>query len=238
MELSYEEILRLLDRMGKRAENFVFRGVTDYVGSRKEPLHAPAVDDLVERARSASEDDPLYVVCIAAISNIASAILSAPDISHRIVVVWLGGHALDWPHTAEFNLRQDIGGAQVLFDNNVPLVHVPCMGVTTHLTTTIAEVERYVEPMGEIGAFLAKRFKDYCDDQVGWSKEIWDMAPIGWLIDPDWAPSVIRAKPILTDNATWSFDDERQPMRYVRHLSRDCIFGDFFSKLARLYEHS
>lgn len=231
MEKSHDEILRLLSRMNVAPEGLVHKGVTGYVGPDKAPLTAPAVDDLIARARASSADDPLYVVAIAAISNVASALLAAPDIADRIVVVWLGAHALDWPHAWEFNLRQDVGGAQVLFDSGVPLVLVPCEGVTTHLTSTPAEIDRYVEPMGDIGAFLAKRFKEYSDDHLGWSKEIWDMAVIAWLINPDWAPSVIRSTPVLTDNATWSFDDARPQMRYVRHLHRNPIFRDFFTKL-------
>ena len=232
MQQSHDEILRLLDRMGRSPEDLVHKGVTEYVGPQKAPRSAPAVDDLIARARASSADDPLYVVAIGAISNVASALLAAPDIADRIVVVWLGGHALDWPDCWEFNLRQDIGGAQVLFDRGVPLVLVPCNGVTTHLTSTPAEIARHVAPMGDIGAFLAQRFLDYSDDHLGWSKEIWDMAVIAWLINPDWAPSVVRATPILTDNATWSFDDARPHMRYVRHLYRNPIFRDFFRKLA------
>lgn len=232
MELSYDEILRLLDRMGRSAEGFVFRGVTEYVGPDKCAREAEAVDDLIARARASTQDDPLYVVAIAAISNVASALLKAPDIVDRIVVVWLGGHALDWPHTREFNLRQDVGGAQVLFESGVPLILVPCEGVVTHLTSTAAEIERYVEPQGDIGAFLAMRFKEYSDDHLGWSKEIWDMAVIAWLVNPDWCPSVIRPTPILTDNVTWSFDDSRPAMTYVRHIHRNPVFRDFFVKLA------
>ena len=236
MEQSYDEILRLLERMGPAPEGLVHKGVTEYVGDAKEPRRAAAVDDLIARARASDPEDPLYVVAIAAISNVASALLAAPDIADRIVVVWLGGHALHWPHTWEFNLRQDIGGAQVLFDCGVPVVLVPCEGVTTHLASTPAEIERYVEPMGEIGAFLAMRFKEYSDDHLGWSKEIWDMAVIGWLVNPDFAPSVVRSTPILTDNATWSEDASRHQMAYVRHLLRDRIFRDFFIKLADFAE--
>jgi hypothetical protein len=114
MELSYQEILRLLERLNVAPDGLVHRGVTDYVGPTKTAQPAPAVDDLVARARAGSPDNPLYVIAIGAISNIASALLRAPDIIDRIVVVWLGGHALEWPDTIEFNLKQDVGGAQVL----------------------------------------------------------------------------------------------------------------------------
>ena len=161
----------------------------------------------------------------------ASALLAAPDIVDKVIVVWLGGHALEWPDTREFNLRQDVGGAQVVLDSGAPLVLIPCMGVTSHLHSTVPEIERCVEPHGEIGKFLAERFKGYSDDHFGWSKEIWDMAPVGWLINPDWAPTVLAPTPILTDQATWSVDRTRPPMRYATIVKRDPILRDFFSKL-------
>ncbi|TMV04365.1 nucleoside hydrolase [Brucella haematophila] len=231
MELSYDEILRLLARLDIDPENFVYKGVKNYVGSVKVAQEAPAVDDLITRARASSSNDPLYVVAIAAISNVASAILKAPDIIDKIVVVWLGGHALEWPNTREFNLRQDVGGAQVLFDSGVPLVLLPCMGVVSHLLSSVPEIERHVEPYGEIGKFLAQRYKEYSDDHVGWSKEIWDMAPVAWLLNPDWCESVITHTPILSDQVTWSVDQARHPMRYVYRIHRDPILKDFFEKI-------
>jgi hypothetical protein len=236
MELSYEEILRLLARLEVSPEGLVYRGVTDYVGPGRRQHDAPAVDDLIARPRTSSSDDPLYIVAIAAISNVASALLKAPDIAERIVVVWLGGHALEWHNQMEFNLRQDIGGAQVLFDSGVPLVGVPCMGVASHLLCSVPEIERYVEPYGEIGRFLAGRFKDYASDHVGWSKEIWDMAAVGWLLNAEWAPSVLVPTPLLTSEITYSFDRSRHPMRYVTQVKRDPILKDFIAKLARAAE--
>jgi hypothetical protein len=231
MDKSYDEILRLLDRMGRSPAGFVFKGVRDFVGPAKQARKAEAVDHLIARARATSPADPLCIIAIAAISNVASALLAAPDIADKVIVVWLGGHALEWPDTREFNLRQDVGGAQVVLDSGAPLVLIPCMGVTSHLHSTVPEIERCVEPQGEIGKFLAERFKGYTDDHFGWSKEIWDMAPVGWLINPDWAPTVLAPTPILTDHATWSVDRSRHPMRYATMVKRDPILRDFFSKL-------
>jgi inosine-uridine nucleoside N-ribohydrolase len=235
MELSYEEIFRILDRIGQKRDDFVFRGVTEYVGFEKRPREADAVHHLIARARAGSPENPLYVVAIGAISNVASALLLAPDIIDRIVVVWLGGNALDWPRSfrqnAEFNLKQDIGGAQVLFDCGVPVVLVPAMGVTSHLHSTVPEIERHVEPQGDIGAFLAMRFKEYSDDHVGWSKPIWDMGAVAWLLDPEWTPSYLMPTPILTDQIAWERDPSRHPMRYVAYVHRDAILRDFFAKL-------
>ncbi len=231
MELSYQEILALLARLGIAHEGLVHRGVTCYVGADKAPLAAAAVDDLIARARSGSPQNPLYVIAIAAISNVASALLAAPDIADRIVVVWLGGHAIDWQHQAEFNLEQDVGGTQVLFDCGVPLVLVPCEDVTSILHSTVPEMERYVEPCGEIGRFLTMRFKGYCDDHVGWAKEIWDMGAVAWVLDPAWAPSTLMTAPVLTGELRYSQDRSRHLMRYVGSINRNAVMQDFIRRL-------
>ena len=141
MELSYQEILRLLQRLGRSADGFAFRGPTSYLGAGGQPRESDAVRDLVARGLGSPDDEPLYVVAIGAITNVASALLTEPALAGKIVVVWLGGHALTWPDTREFNLRQDVPAARVVLDCGVPLV-LPCMGVTSHLQTTVPEIFR------------------------------------------------------------------------------------------------
>ena len=63
------------------------------------------------------------------------------------------------------------------------------------------------------------------------------MAPVGWLINPDWAPTVLAPTPILTDQATWSVDRTRHLMRYATMVKRDPILRDFFSKLKNFAAH-
>ncbi len=99
MEQSYHEILRLLQRLNRTPDGFVYRGARQFMGSAKKTVPSEAVADLVQRARAARTDDPLYIVAIGAITNVASALLEAPEIIDRVIVVWLGGARLNWPHT-------------------------------------------------------------------------------------------------------------------------------------------
>ena len=231
MEFSYDEILRLLERLGMVGQVPVYKGVTEYVGPDKQPRQAEAVTALIDAAKAASPGAPLYVIAIGAISNVASALLVAPEIIDRMVVVWMGGHAPEWPDVNEFNLRQDVGGAQVLLDCGVPLVLIPARPVTSHLHSTVPEIEAYVEPFGEIGQFLAMRFKEYSKEHRGWSKPIWDMAAIAWLLDPDWVPTVPIPSPVLTPQLTWSVDRRRHQILCATFVHRDAILKDFFAKL-------
>ncbi len=105
--------------------------------------------------------------------------------------------------------------------------------MTTHLRTTVPEIERYVKGRGAIGDYLTEIFKDYQEDkdQVAWSKIIWDIVTIGYLIDDEWVPSDIVHSPILTDRLTWSFDNARHFIRCANYVRRNPIFGDLFTKL-------
>jgi purine nucleosidase len=231
MEKSHAEILRLLDRLDIPSDGLVFRGSAGFLPDWDHPHRSDAALDLVERALA--EDTPLYVVAIGAITDVASAILIEPSIMERIVVVWLGGHARHWPHTREFNLRQDIQAARLVLDCGVPLVRIPCLGVASHLLTTLPEIERYVRGRGATGDYLAEIFTAYHEDHYARSKVIWDVAAVAHLIDADWVPADLVHSPIVTDQATWSFDPSRHLIRCARSVDRDAIFGDLFTKLER-----
>lgn len=238
MQKSYEEILRLLSRLNRSPEGFVFKGSTAFLDSSLQPRPSAAASDLIERALATPPDAPLYVVAIGAITNVASAILLEPKIIERIVVVWLGGHALHWTDTEEFNLRQDVDAARVVFDCGVPLVHIPCLGVTSHLLTTPAEIEANVRGRGPIGDYLADIFVDFTGDDPAVSKVLWDLSAVAYLINPSWVPTHLRSRPILTDQCTWSTDHSRGFMRYAHYVRRDPIFRDFFEKLETERSHA
>ena len=229
MKKSYDEILRLLDKMNIEHENFVFRGSEGFLESRSQPIQSDAANDLVKKAMKAEE--PLYVLTVGAPTNVASAILMEPEIINKIVVVWLGGKGLNWREASEFNLRQDLLASQILFDSGVPLVQLPTHPVTSHLHTTVPEIERYLENQGAIGDYLVEIFKDYRKDHYAWSKVIWDISAVAYVIDPHWFSTEIRHTPVLTDQVTYSFDHTRHFYRVATFVNRDRIFGDMFRKI-------
>jgi purine nucleosidase len=230
MQRSYEEILRVLDRLGMPNAAPVLHGSNAWLAARDQPIESAAARDLIVRAH-AERSGPLYVIAIGAITNIASALLLDPLIATKIVVVWLAGHPTNWPHTMEFNIKQDHHASRVVLDSGVPLVLVPCINVAEHVRTTEAELERYLRGRGAIGDYLCDIFAGYHTERYAWSKEIWDMAPVAWLIDPAWAESVLTHSPILSAEMRWSQDARRHLIREAIGVKRDAIFADFFRKV-------
>ncbi len=153
LEQSYQEIIKIFSLLGKSSEGKAFHGSAQYLKDSETPVESEAARDLVKRAMAS--DDILYVVSIGEITNIASAILMEPEIIKKIVVVWLGGHPLYWPHTVEFNIGQDPIASQIILNCGVPLVLIPCMTVASSLTTTASELRECLMGKSKIGSYLS-----------------------------------------------------------------------------------
>ena len=239
MEQSFEEILNVYDHLGLPELPPVFRGSRRNLTGYGTPEKSPATEHLIGTAFAS--DEPLYVLGIGAITNVANALLLEPKLVEKMVVVWLGGHAHHWAHTWEFNLEQDVLGSALLLDSGVPVVHLPCQGVVSKLHTTVPEMERYVRGRGKIGDYLFDLFADHVEQDklptYARSKELWDSAVVAWTLNPDWFETDLRPTPCVMETKeprriAWSFDARRHLLRYVYNLHRDPILRDFFDKLA------
>ncbi len=230
MTKSYEEIGRVLDKLGRDMEGFAFRGSQEWLTSAETPVPSEAASDLVERAM-ANRDGPLYVLAIGAITNVASALLMEPRLVERIVLVWLAGQPHYWHTAKEFNLAGDLTASRVIFDSGVPLVQFPCTHVTEQLRTTLPELERYVKDRGPLGDYLYETTRDYVGEGVARSKVIWDIVAVAYLAESGWAPTRLVHAPRVTAQATYSADQSRHFMRVGAQVHRDPIFRDLFTKL-------
>lgn len=235
MAKSYDEIRRLLDLLGHPdPEGTTYRGATAYATDVGGPVESPATTDLIRRARGRDRDDPLYVVAIGAPTNVASAVEREPSIVENVVVVWLGGQPLDWHTADEFNLRQDLRASRVLLDSGVPLVLVPCKNVAEHVRTTVPELEHHLSGRGELCEYLLESVAEYRrrdGDRTAWSKEIWDLAPVAYLLEHEWVPTNLDHSPWLSAEFRYGRDTGRHLVRVAKDARRDHIFGDLFEKL-------
>ena len=232
MEKSYAEIVRLLEKMGRPGDGFVFKGSRSYLPNGETPVESEAARDLVKKALAMPDGELLYVVAIGAITNVASAILMEPEIVKKISVVWLGGHPLSASTAREFNLMQDVPAARVVLDCGVPFTLVPCMGVASHLLATVPDMKDAIGGKNALCDALVELFGEYSSDHFGWAKEIWDVSTIAYLVNPDWIPTVLEHSPLLTDDCHWAHDANRHFIRVATFARRTPIFRDLYRKLA------
>lgn len=237
MEKSYQEILHVLDLMDEhRYDSVVYKGSETYLSDEQHPVISPAAKDLVARAMVQPDDKPLYVVAIAAITNIASALLLEPKIADKIVIVWLGGHSYEWHDSYEFNMFQDVAAARVVFDSKVPVVQLPCMGVVSHFTITGPELEYWFRGKNKLCDYLVdvttKEAKHYHGDDF-WSRVIWDVTAVAWLLDGNFLLDRLEYAPIPQYDHHYSFDPTRHFIRYVYGVHRDNLMKDLYLKLTQ-----
>ncbi len=243
MARSAEEIHRTLSLLQMPDDGRAQRGSTGYLSDLSKPLRSDAADHLIATARATPEGDTLYVVALGCVTNIASALLLAPDIAQRIVVVWTSGYPSHAPQVNHsFNLEQDMLASRWLLDSGVPHVYLPGFHVGAQLRLSLAEMERHVRPCGAIGARLHQLFthnplwpllglEHLQDGRTPHSWVIWDVINIAWLLQPDWVPSELVRTPGLGDDKRWQRLPQRHWMREAHTVQRDAIFNDFFSAL-------
>lgn len=236
MERSYQEILHLLDLMKREdLKSLVFRGSTQYLENETTPVISAAAEHLSELAMNYTAENPLYVVAIGAITNVASAILMRPEIIDRIVVIWLGGHALNWPDTNEFNMMQDVAAARVIFGCGAPLVQLPCMGVVSAFTISEAELNYWLKGKNDLCDYLVQHTIDEVTYAVGkpWTRVIWDVTALAWLTG-DFTRSILVPSPIPEYDHHYGSDSTRHMINYVYHVERDKLVQDLFERLSQL----
>lgn len=237
MEKSYKEIINILSLLEREdLKDCVYRGSEDYLSSEVEPVISDAAKDLARRAMDYTPENPLYVIAIAAITNVASAILMNPEIIDRIVLIWLGGNAYHWPHNKEFNLYQDVAGARVVFGCKAALVQLPCMGVVSSFTTSGPELEYHLKGKNKLCDYLVDVTEKEAMEYHGgpaWTRAIWDVTAVAWLLEEDFMEDCLVHSPVPEYDDRYAYDDTRHFIKYVYHINRDKLFADLFKKLAR-----
>jgi len=234
MEKSYEEILRVLDLLeAPQYKAVTYRGAAAKMDEGL-PIDSEASDKIIELAMDPTREGPLYVVGIGGATNIALALQKEPKIIEKIVVIWLGGNSPHWPHTVEFNACQDVAATNCLLDSGVPLIMLPAYNAIAGLITSIPELEYYLDGKSKIGTYLVDIVRTYrkkYDPDCAWSKVIWDVAGVSYLLHPEWYETSLVHTPMMTADRHWAQDHRRPMMRVCHYVKRDYIFHDVFKKL-------
>ena len=147
---------------------------------------APAVDAIVEAGRAATPDSKADLVAVGPLTNVAAALIQAPDIAPNVRVWWLGPGWKDgvW-NKNRFNVRNDLNAADVVLDSpEVELVVMPTETARALMFARERTLPRLRAMDHPLTDYLADRWA-FVGAEEEWTQ--WDMALTLAIAHPEWA---------------------------------------------------
>jgi purine nucleosidase len=214
------------------------------------PLQAQhGVDFLIETLRSA-EVGPITLCALGPLTNIAMALVKAPEVAGKIrELVVMGGAGFELGNVtpaAEFNIHVDPHAAAIVVDSGIPITMVP-LDVTHQLITTeprLAALRALPNCCGAAVAALLASFEKNRRAKFGArAKALHDPAVVGYLLRPDLYDGrevnvAIETQSPLTMGMTvvdwWGVTGRKANVRFMNTVDADGFYDLLAEKLARL----
>ena len=214
------------------------------------PVKSKAVDFIISEAMRTDTKLPLYVVCGAGLTEIASALLTQPAIASKLTLIWIGGPehptlAVPPPHFTplEYNLGIDIHAARAVFNNSqVPLWQIPRNAYRQALLP-YAELLIKVKTKGRLGEYLTGALEGLMGRIVKYVNigETYILGDIPLVLltalqssfeaDPSSSRYALLNAPTITEQGLYQYNPKGRNIRVYDSLDIQMMFNDFFAKL-------
>jgi inosine-uridine nucleoside N-ribohydrolase len=232
----------------------VFTGSNTAMLNDSTPVQSEATDLIIREALRTDTKAPLYILCGAGLTEVASAVLKTPEIAGKFTLIWIGGPeypdlASAPPHASgiEYNLNIDIAAAKVVF--NHPVVNIWQVPRSTYRQPLIAysELIDKIKPYGETGPLLVAALEDLMrrveksGGNLGETYILGD-SPLVLLSalqspyepDPSSSTYVTRKAPRINNKGTYEDNPDGRKIRVYVSLDTRLLFEDFFAKIKML----
>lgn len=244
---SVQKVQEMLSVMGLEGIFPVVAGASSRMAASDRPEESVGAGLIIDEARECSPEQPLYVCMGGPLTDVASALLLAPDIAPNIIVIWIGGqeypfsHAKPWGGISEveYNLNLDIAAGRYLFnDSKVRLWQVPRDAYRSCLYS-FASAERFIRPAGSLGAWLMeslatwRRFSQREVYVLGDSPLVL-LSGLQTFFEPDTASSdfVETAVPYIDEEGKYDFTNPGRTVRVYTRLDTALMIKDMEDKIA------
>ena len=239
MQASYDEIELMLDLMELKGQVPVLKGCPDALPDERTFVESEGARFIVEEAMK-DDPRPLFVALQGTITDLASALLMEPKIADRLTAVWIGGG--EYPDGGEeFNLKQDIAGANVVFGSGVELWQVP-KNVYKLMNISLAELQHRVAPCGKVGEYLVRQMVELNDrlaDHPWPHGETWcigDQPTVGVLLEDKQRENyTMRRAPVVLPDCTYAPRKNAREIRVYDTVDVRLTLEDFYAKLALFF---
>ncbi len=208
-----------------------------------------AVDLIIRRARE-SRGQPLVLLPVGKLTNIALALKKDPSITTMVKIVWLGSN---YPEPGEYNQENDEPALSYILDVNVPfemvLVRWDKPSGTAAVRITREEIRKRMPGKGPriANAIVGRNggrfftFGDYSVDLFAHitldgnppSRALFDMAAVAIVKNPAWAHAVRIPAPKLVSGKWIERPNNTRRITLWENFDRDAILKDFFASMER-----
>jgi purine nucleosidase len=212
-----------------------------------QPQHG--VDFLVETLL-ASEPGTITLCVLGPLTNIAMALVKAPEVAGKIrELIVMGGSCFELGNvtpTAEFNMHVDPHAAAIVVDSSIPITMIP-LDITHQLVTTevrLAALRVLANRCGTSVAALLAAFEKNRRAKFGSrARALHDPAVIGYLLRPNLYEGrevnvAVETQSPLTIGMTvvdwWGVTGRKPNVRFMNSVDADGFYNLLTEKLARL----
>lgn len=248
-----EEVLNIMN-LGKVPP--VYEGSNFPLENNSTPQKSDAANAIIKEAMRDDTKLPLYIVCGAGLTELASAYLLEPKIADRLTLIWIGGPeytdiALPPPGytSLEYNLGIDIKAAQVIFNNSrIPIWQVPRSSYRQVILPYSSLILK-VKSQGKIGNYLSNSIEGVMKKTAKWNYNLGETYIIGdsplvlltalqssFEADPSSSQYVLRSSPLINNQGLYEVNASGRNIRIYKQLDVHLLFEDFFSKLVLFNE--
>lgn len=258
-EMSYRAICDLVEAMGMTDEVPVLHGCDPMI-SQSEYKTSEASDFIVEEAMK-DDPRPLFVVVQGAITNIAVALQTKPEIAKRMHCIWIAGQP--YPEGGyEFNMSNDVIASRIVMDSEMSLWQVPANAYSTMRVSFMTLAEKLYS-CGKPGRYLCdqlwafnKRMFDrkaqglqsamsgqdpskpesYAAFCCGECWSLGDSPVVGLMLNASVYDRFITGKPYINDDSTYTLrPDNPNKVAVYERIDSTFILDDFFAKMKYQY---
>ena len=215
------------------------------------PVKSEAVNFIIKEALRTDTKLPLYILSGPGLTEIASAVLTEPQIADKLTLVWIGGPeyndlALPPPNysSPEYNLNIDIPAARVIFNKSeIPLWQVPRNAYRQTLLP-YSQLQLKVKPKGNVGSYLTNAIESLMIRLEEYGLNIGETYVMGdsplvlltalqtsFEADPSSSDYVIKMAPRINEQGAYEFNHQGRNIRVYTDLDVSMMFEDFFAKL-------
>lgn len=161
-----------------------------------EPSDSPAAQFIIQTARAVPDGQKLTLAAQGALTNVASALALAPDITPKVALYLMGMH-YDPPsrvwNKSEFNARNDLNALDFVLNAEGLEVHVMATNPSRELVFERAVTFEKLAGAGPLGECLARRWEEHAPHNPTWI--MWDLALIEALLKPELARQAATLTP-------------------------------------------